>query len=149
MTYSEPLDQIVEVSRRLGQDPMLVLHGGGNTSIKGTSRDITGQAIDTVWVKGSGWDLATIEPEGFDRRQVPISLPFSVDGVDEAHLFTVMSRLSFNEVSAAVDHDIGCPARRPQRCGEGVAALGAGPDVGVARRWEHFDQRHEPWLCLR
>ena len=60
-----PLAQIVEVSRRLGADPSLVLHGGGNTSIKGTSTDVTGALVDTVWVKGSGWDLATIEAAGF------------------------------------------------------------------------------------
>jgi rhamnose utilization protein RhaD (predicted bifunctional aldolase and dehydrogenase)/NAD(P)-dependent dehydrogenase (short-subunit alcohol dehydrogenase family) len=62
---SHPLDEITQVSRRLGADPSLVLHGGGNTSIKGTLRDVTGEHIDVVWVKGSGWDLGSIEPAGF------------------------------------------------------------------------------------
>ncbi len=52
-------------SRLLGQDPSLVLHGGGNTSVKLTETNIFGEAEDILWVKGSGWDLAAIEPAGF------------------------------------------------------------------------------------
>jgi rhamnose utilization protein RhaD (predicted bifunctional aldolase and dehydrogenase)/NAD(P)-dependent dehydrogenase (short-subunit alcohol dehydrogenase family) len=52
-------------SRLLGQDPSLVLHGGGNTSVKITETNIFGEVEDILWVKGSGWDLATIEPPGF------------------------------------------------------------------------------------
>ncbi|MDX2377844.1 SDR family oxidoreductase [Microbacterium sp. LRZ72] len=59
------LAEIVRVSRRLGADASLVLHGGGNTSIKATGVDVTGEAVDLVLVKGSGWNLATIESGGF------------------------------------------------------------------------------------
>tara|TARA_Y100001970_G_scaffold140428_1_gene172839 strand:- start:15687 stop:17660 length:1974 start_codon:yes stop_codon:yes gene_type:complete len=52
-------------SRLLGANPALVLHGGGNTSVKTTERDIHGEEVDVLHVKGSGWDLATIEPQGF------------------------------------------------------------------------------------
>ncbi|MDQ3034683.1 MAG: bifunctional aldolase/short-chain dehydrogenase [Myxococcota bacterium] len=52
-------------SRLLGAEPSLVLHGGGNTSVKGPSKDFFGDPVDVLWVKGSGWDLATIEPAGF------------------------------------------------------------------------------------
>ena len=52
-------------SRLLGEDPRLVLHGGGNTSVKLTETNIFGEAEDILWVKGSGWDLAAIEPAGF------------------------------------------------------------------------------------
>jgi len=51
-------------SRIIGADPALVLHGGGNTSVKTTRTNVLGEAIDVVCVKGSGWDLATIEPAG-------------------------------------------------------------------------------------
>ena len=51
-------------SRLIGSDPSLVLHGGGNTSAKGVHRDIHGAERRVVYVKGSGWDLATIEPQG-------------------------------------------------------------------------------------
>jgi rhamnose utilization protein RhaD (predicted bifunctional aldolase and dehydrogenase)/NAD(P)-dependent dehydrogenase (short-subunit alcohol dehydrogenase family) len=42
-----------------------VLHGGGNTSVKDAFTDITGRLIDALYVKGSGWDLSTIEAQGF------------------------------------------------------------------------------------
>jgi rhamnose utilization protein RhaD (predicted bifunctional aldolase and dehydrogenase)/NAD(P)-dependent dehydrogenase (short-subunit alcohol dehydrogenase family) len=51
-------------SRLLGADSALVLHGGGNTSAKETIHDAAGRAIDVLYIKGSGWDLATIEPAG-------------------------------------------------------------------------------------
>src|ERR687886_2511511 len=52
-------------SRLLGRRPELVLHGGGNTSVKTTVRDVTGRPVEALHVKGSGWDLARIEPAGF------------------------------------------------------------------------------------
>ncbi len=51
-------------SRLLGRDPRLVLHGGGNTSVKTRLVDDTGEEVDVLCVKGSGWDLASIEPAG-------------------------------------------------------------------------------------
>jgi rhamnulose-1-phosphate aldolase/alcohol dehydrogenase len=51
-------------SRLIGADDDLVLHGGGNTSVKTKVRDVLGRDLDVVCVKGSGWDLATIEPAG-------------------------------------------------------------------------------------
>ena len=59
------LGEITYGSRLVGADPALVLHGGGNTSIKGHSTDAWGEPVPTLWVKGSGWDLASIEPPGF------------------------------------------------------------------------------------
>lgn len=55
----------VYTSRLLGQEPELVLHGGGNTSVKTRAREFTGAEIDCLAVKGSGWDLGAIEPAGF------------------------------------------------------------------------------------
>ena len=51
-------------ARLLGADPRLVLHGGGNTSVKTTVIDLYGEETQVLCVKGSGWDLATIEPAG-------------------------------------------------------------------------------------
>ncbi len=51
-------------ARLLGADPSLVLHGGGNTSVKAQKKTLLGETVDVVHVKGSGWDLATIEPAG-------------------------------------------------------------------------------------
>ena len=52
-------------SRLLGAEEALVLHGGGNTSVKGTFTNRLGDEIPAMWVKASGQDLATIEPAGF------------------------------------------------------------------------------------
>jgi rhamnose utilization protein RhaD (predicted bifunctional aldolase and dehydrogenase)/NAD(P)-dependent dehydrogenase (short-subunit alcohol dehydrogenase family) len=52
-------------SRLLGREPSLVLHGGGNTSVKSEVKDLFGENKSVLFVKGSGWDLATIEAEGF------------------------------------------------------------------------------------
>ncbi len=54
----------VYTSRLIGQDADLVLHGGGNTSVKTTARDLHGREIEVLHVKGSGWDLGAIEPPG-------------------------------------------------------------------------------------
>ncbi|MEM9071090.1 MAG: bifunctional aldolase/short-chain dehydrogenase [Myxococcota bacterium] len=51
-------------SRLIGREPTLVLHGGGNTSVKTRLRDDTGEEVDVLCVKGSGWDLGDIEPPG-------------------------------------------------------------------------------------
>jgi rhamnose utilization protein RhaD (predicted bifunctional aldolase and dehydrogenase)/NAD(P)-dependent dehydrogenase (short-subunit alcohol dehydrogenase family) len=59
------LGQRVYTSRLLGRNPALVLHGGGNTSVKVTEKDFFGDSVDLCYVKGSGWDLATIERTGF------------------------------------------------------------------------------------
>jgi rhamnose utilization protein RhaD (predicted bifunctional aldolase and dehydrogenase)/NAD(P)-dependent dehydrogenase (short-subunit alcohol dehydrogenase family) len=63
--YSGDLGQRVYTSRLLGRDPSLVLHGGGNTSVKIRETNLVGEVEDILYVKGSGWDLATIEEAGF------------------------------------------------------------------------------------
>ena len=59
------LDRRVYTSRLLGQDKALILHGGGNTSVKTTQKNAFGEEEEILLVKGSGWDLEKIEPEGF------------------------------------------------------------------------------------
>lgn len=55
----------VYTSRLLGQDTSLVLHGGGNTSVKITETNLVGEEEEILYVKGSGWDLVSIEKSGF------------------------------------------------------------------------------------
>src|SRR2546427_2271605 len=55
----------VYTSRLLGRDKSLVLHGGGNTSVKIREKNLFGEQKTILNVKGSGWDLETIEPQGF------------------------------------------------------------------------------------
>ncbi len=65
LDLTDPVHACCHGSRLLGREPSFVLHGGGNTSVKHRWDDITGRAVDALYVKGSGWDLATIEPAGF------------------------------------------------------------------------------------
>ncbi len=60
-----PLQLRVYSSRLLGQQADLVLHGGGNTSVKITEKNLFGDDEEILYVKGSGWDLGDIEIEGF------------------------------------------------------------------------------------
>ncbi|MGQ0676002.1 MAG: bifunctional aldolase/short-chain dehydrogenase [Rhodospirillales bacterium] len=51
-------------TRLLGGEPGLVQHGGGNTSVKTVVKDRAGEKVAVLCVKGSGWDMASIEPSG-------------------------------------------------------------------------------------
>src|SRR5438067_1692730 len=62
---NDPLKLRVYTSRLLGREPALVLHGGGNTSVKIRIKDFFGDTQDVLYIKGSGWDLSTIEARGF------------------------------------------------------------------------------------
>ncbi|MFN5981603.1 MAG: bifunctional aldolase/short-chain dehydrogenase, partial [Pseudanabaena sp.] len=63
--YKTDLGLRVYTSRLLGRDPSLVLHGGGNTSVKIREKNIVGEEEEILYVKGSGWDLETIAEAGF------------------------------------------------------------------------------------
>src|SRR4029453_4303098 len=62
--WGEDLALRTYASRLLGPDDRLVLHGGGNTSVKSTFVNRLGEQVPAIYVKASGHDLATIEPEG-------------------------------------------------------------------------------------
>ena len=63
--YHPELALRVYTSRLIGREPSLVLHGGGNTSVKARVTTLLGDTMEALFIKGSGWDLATIEPQGF------------------------------------------------------------------------------------
>jgi rhamnose utilization protein RhaD (predicted bifunctional aldolase and dehydrogenase)/NAD(P)-dependent dehydrogenase (short-subunit alcohol dehydrogenase family) len=71
------LAERVYSSRLLGANPNLVLHGGGNTSVKGISKNIFGEDEATLFVKGSGSDLATIEAKDFVAVRLDAMLKLS------------------------------------------------------------------------
>ncbi|ASW55428.1 bifunctional aldolase/short-chain dehydrogenase [Plantactinospora sp. KBS50] len=82
---ADPVAPLVYASRLLGADPDLVLHGGGNTSVKTTVTDLTGEPVRVLHVKGSGSDLATMTAAGFtalrlDRLHALLRLPRLGDG---------------------------------------------------------------------
>ena len=72
-SFQGPLGLRVYTSRLLGRDRSLVLHGGGNTSVKLREKNVLGDDEEVLHVKGSGWDLETIEAAGF----TPVALGYA------------------------------------------------------------------------
>ncbi|MEP3525161.1 MAG: class II aldolase/adducin family protein [Hyphomicrobiales bacterium] len=60
----------VYTTRLLGCDPELVLHGGGNTSVKTVTKTMDGTLVNSICVKGSGWDMGTIESAGLPALEL-------------------------------------------------------------------------------
>lgn len=88
-TLTEPVERLAYVSRLLGSDPELVLHGGGNTSVKAAVTDVTGTAVSALFVKGSGYDLATIPAQGFaPLRLGRLRELLGVDRLDDARMMS-------------------------------------------------------------
>ena len=74
----------VYTTRLLGQDSKLVLHGGGNTSVKSRTLDLSDDETDVLCVKGSGWDMGNIEPQGLPAvRMAPLLKLRSRDSVSD------------------------------------------------------------------
>ncbi len=71
----ELLEQLVLASHLLGANRAVANYGGGNTSAKGTTTDHAGREVETMWVKGSGSDLATMETQGFTALRFQEVLP--------------------------------------------------------------------------
>ena len=61
---NDPVEACAHFSRLIGGDTNLVLHGGGNSSVKASRSDITGQDREAIFVKGSGWDMGSLEVPG-------------------------------------------------------------------------------------
>ena len=100
--HRDELDACVYGSQLLGRDPALVLHGGGNTSVKRPFHDITGQRIDALYVKGSGWDLATIERAGFaPLRHDRLLELLALDSLSDMDMMRELSAACLNPAAPA------------------------------------------------
>ena len=105
--WGDDLGLLTYASRLLGSDPSLVLHGGGNSSVKVVERDVFGDPVDVLHVKGSGWDMATIERAGFaPLRLGPVARLADLDALSDARMA--------NELKAA-SLDAGRRRRRSSR----------------------------------
>jgi len=71
---NDPLQLRVYTSRLLGQNADLVLHGGGNTSVKAEVTNLFGETEQVLYIKGSGWDLGTIQAAGFAPVRLDVLL---------------------------------------------------------------------------
>ncbi|MDZ7752406.1 MAG: bifunctional aldolase/short-chain dehydrogenase [Gammaproteobacteria bacterium] len=94
VAFEGPLGPRVYSSRLLGAESELVLHGGGNTSVKVTEPDLYGEPREVLYVKGSGWDLARIEAAGF----APLDLAgtarlATLERLSDLHMMAELKRL--------------------------------------------------------
>ena len=97
---SEDLALRVYTSRLLGRDPLLVLHGGGNTSVKTRASDDLGLEHEVIAVKGSGWDMADIEPQGLPAVKLdPLRRLRALDALSDEAMVNVQ-RLNLLDAAA-------------------------------------------------
>ncbi|HYB05122.1 MAG TPA: bifunctional aldolase/short-chain dehydrogenase [Methyloceanibacter sp.] len=97
---SEDLALRVYTTRLLGRDPLLVLHGGGNTSVKTRATDDLGHQHEVIAVKGSGWDMADIEPQGLPAVKLePLCRLRALDALSDEAMVNVQ-RLNLLDASA-------------------------------------------------
>ncbi len=84
-------------TRLLGSDPELVLHGGGNTSVKTVYTDLDGSQVNVLCVKGSGWDMGTIEPQGLPAvRLEPLQALTRFDTLSDDNMVMLQRRMLMN-----------------------------------------------------
>jgi rhamnulose-1-phosphate aldolase/alcohol dehydrogenase len=85
--------EVVYRSNLLGRDRALANQGGGNTSLKGVSLDHAGRETRTLWVKGSGTDLAAITAAGFPALRLDDILPLRTrETMDDAEMVDYLRR---------------------------------------------------------
>ena len=77
-------------TRLLGRDPKLVLHGGGNTSLKTRVRDLLGDEVEVLHIKASGADMAAIEPAGLPAvRLAPLRQLRALDAIADEEFVAI------------------------------------------------------------
>jgi rhamnose utilization protein RhaD (predicted bifunctional aldolase and dehydrogenase)/NAD(P)-dependent dehydrogenase (short-subunit alcohol dehydrogenase family) len=134
---ADPLGQRVYTSRLLGRESSLVLHGGGNTSVKAAATNVFGEAEPLLFVKGSGWDLATIERAGFAPVRLRVLLQLAgLETVSDADLVR-QQRVAMTEPTApdpsveAVLHALIPPAFVDHTHADAVVALTNAPNAAA------------------
>ncbi|MEP0565688.1 MAG: class II aldolase/adducin family protein, partial [Paracoccaceae bacterium] len=90
----------VYTTRLLGSDPELVLHGGGNTSVKTEMQAMDGSVINAICVKGSGWDMGTIEAPGLPALELaPLAALADLDAMSDVEMVREQRRLLLDPTS--------------------------------------------------
>jgi rhamnose utilization protein RhaD (predicted bifunctional aldolase and dehydrogenase)/NAD(P)-dependent dehydrogenase (short-subunit alcohol dehydrogenase family) len=98
--WGEDLALRVYTSRLIGADPDLVVHGGGNTSLKGTVTTLVGEEVEVLFVKGSGWDLDALEPPGLPAvRLAPLRALRALDSLSDEEMVNQL-RVNLLDASA-------------------------------------------------
>ena len=95
--WGEALALRTYVSRLLGVEPGLVLHGGGNASVKASWSTVLGEDVPAIFVKASGFDMAAIEPAGHPALDLaPLGRLRALDALDDAAMVNEVRRALFD-----------------------------------------------------
>jgi rhamnose utilization protein RhaD (predicted bifunctional aldolase and dehydrogenase)/NAD(P)-dependent dehydrogenase (short-subunit alcohol dehydrogenase family) len=106
----------VYTTRLLGRDPSLVLHGGGNTSLKTIARDRFGESVEVLRVKSSGSDMAAIEPEGMVAvRLAPMRRLRAFEAIEDAELVAIERANLIDQTAANPSVEMMLHAFLPQK----------------------------------
>ncbi len=128
------LGACVYASRLAGADPALVLAGGGNSSVKTTEADVHGDPVEVLWVKGSGWDMASIEPAGFaPLRLAPVARLAELERLSDRRMANELKAASIDASAPAPSVESILHATLPHRFvlhthADAVVALTNTPD---------------------
>lgn len=102
-------ERLLYRSNLLGSDKRITNYGGGNTSAKAMERDpLTGEAVEVLWVKGSGGDVGTIRLDGFatlymDKLEALKKLYRGVQHEDEMVGYLPHCTFNLNPRAASID----------------------------------------------
>ncbi len=84
----------------LGKDPLLVLHGGGNTSLKSISKNLYGKNINTIYVKGSGWDMSDLDENGMPGLEMdPLIKLLNIKKLNDSDMVNYLRKNLLNNKS--------------------------------------------------
>lgn len=102
--------------RLLGADPSLVLHGGGNVSLKGPAENLFGEVVEAIWVKGSGRDLADLTPEGLTLLELaPLRRLLELPAMTDSEMTKQFSRCQFDPEASSPSIETLVHAALPHR----------------------------------
>ena len=104
--WNEDIALKTYTTRLIGQVPELVLHGGGNSSVKTRLKDTLGEEVDVLCVKGSGWDMGSIEPPGLPAvRLAPLRKLTKLDRLTDEDMvnFQRLNLLDSNAPNPSVE----------------------------------------------
>ncbi len=136
----------IYASRLIGAEPDLVMHGGGNSSVKLEREDITGQVTAVMHVKGSGTDLGKLDVHGFPAvRLAPLAALRGRASVDDATMLAVFRQSLLDPAAPDISVESLLHAFLPHRFvfhthATAMLALANQPDV-VERCAELFGAR--------
>ena len=131
---SEDLASRVYTSRLIGSETELVLHGGGNTSVKSRARDLYGNEADVLFIKQSGCNLASIEPAEFPAANLgTLRRLRELDALDDAAMLAELQRSLLDPTGPGPSVEVLLHAFLPQRFidhshADAILALANQPD---------------------